>query len=315
MRARAGTGRWPRGREVRTWRTFSCGVRGQHRSHRPDAAPQAWSAAAVSGYDAAADRQVRVRAPRASVRRSQEGTRPCGSAAPARPRRTRWPRGGIVERAIHTGPGSPTESVRRPPSAPGRRRSGASPSVTFRLRPAPGPCGPRPRPRTGGLRRRTARATARSRTRRPGLVFTYSKIVAPPPAIRTSRDAGGLAGLVERGLDAVVDEVEGGPAPPLPGITFRVGHDEDRCVERRLLRPRLLAGVEQALAHHARPGAIERLPQDVVVAPLVTASTELQVLPEEPLRENPLLQLPPLAAPSAPRGTRVRCSRPATSTR
>jgi hypothetical protein len=73
-----------------------------------------------------------------------------------------------------------------------------------------------------------------------------------------------------------------------------VRHDEDRRVERRLLRPRLLAGVEHALAHHARTGALERLPHDVVVASFLAALAELQVLPEEPLREDPLLQIHPL---------------------
>ena len=84
--------------------------------------------------------------------------------------------------------------------------------------------------------------------------FTYSRIVAPPPTMRTSL-TGGLAGLVECGLDAVVDEMEGGPARPLPGVALLVRHDEDRRVERRRLRPHLLAGVEHALAHHARAGA------------------------------------------------------------
>jgi hypothetical protein len=56
----------------------------------------------------------------------------------------------------------------------------------------------------------------------------------------------------------------------------------------------VLAGVEHPLAHHARAGALERLPQDVVVAPLLAAVAEPQVLPEEPLREDPLLQLHPL---------------------
>src|ERR1700730_17697914 len=114
--------------------------------------------------------------------------------------------------------------------------------------------------------------------------------------------AGGLAGLVERGLDAVVDEVEGGPARPLPGVTLLVRHDEDRRVERRLLRPRLLAEVEHALAHHARAGALERLPHDVVVAPFLAALAELQVLPEEPLREYPLLQFHPLPPHQFPEG-------------
>src|SRR6187397_3699916 len=39
---------------------------------------------------------------------------------------------------------------------------------------------------------------------------------------RDVRIAGGLAGLVERGLDAVVDEVECGPAGPFPGVTLLV---------------------------------------------------------------------------------------------
>jgi hypothetical protein len=45
-----------------------------------------------------------------------------------------------------------------------------------------------------------------------------------------------------------------------PAVTLLVRHDEDRRVERRLLRPCLLTGVEHALAHHARAGALERLP-------------------------------------------------------
>src|SRR4249920_464793 len=104
--------------------------------------------------------------------------------------------------------------------------------------------------------------------------------------------------MVERGLDAIVDEVEGGLARPLPGVTFGVRHDEDRRVERRLLRPRLLAGVEHSLTHHARAGALECLPRDVVVAPFLAALAELQVLLEEPLREYPLLQLHPLRHPA-----------------
>src|SRR4051794_1866087 len=66
--------------------------------------------------------------------------------------------------------------------------------------------------------------------------------------------------------------MEVGPARPLPGVTLLVRHDEDRRVERRLLRPALLTRFEHALAHHARAGALERLPHDVVVAPLLSAS-------------------------------------------
>ena len=72
--------------------------------------------------------------------------------------------------------------------------------------------------------------------------------------------------------------------PAAPRVTLLVRHDEHRRVERRLLRPRMLAGVEHSLAHHARAGALERLPDDVVVAPLFAALAELQVLPKEPLR-------------------------------
>src|SRR3954462_13487754 len=178
-------------------------------------------------------------------------------------------------------------------TAPGRRTSGAPPAASAPRGPAPGPRGPRPRPRTGGFRSRTAPATARSRTRRS------SRRSRTPGSSRRRPDAdvavaGGLAGLVERGLDAVVDEVEGGPARPLPGVTLLVRHDEDGRVERRLLRPRLLTGVEHALAHHARAGALERLPHDVVLPPFLAALAEVQVLPEESLGEDPLLQFHPL---------------------
>src|SRR5205807_7035013 len=69
-----------------------------------------------------------------------------------------------------------------------------------------------------------------------------------------------------------------------------------------LLRPHLLAGVEHALAHDARAGALERLPHDVVVAPFLTALAKLQVLPEEPLREDPRLQFDPLLSHQFPEG-------------
>ncbi|MDP4511852.1 hypothetical protein Q9G87_58705 [Nonomuraea sp. G32] len=41
-------------------------------------------------------------------------------------------------------------------------------------------------------------------------------------------------------------------------------------------------------------GALERLPQDVVVAAFLAAFAELQVLPEEALRKDPPLQFHPL---------------------
>src|SRR3982074_1562881 len=87
--------------------------------------------------------------------------------------------------------------------------------------------------------------------------------------------AGGRAGLVERGLDAVVDEVEGRAAPPPPRGPPPRADAETRRVQRRPLRPHLLAGVEHALAHHARARALERLARDVVVTPFLAARAEL----------------------------------------
>src|SRR5690606_14074927 len=59
----------------------------------------------------------------------------------------------------------------------------------------------------------------------------------------------------ERRLDAVVDEVERRSARPVPWFPLLVGQHEDRRVERRLLGPSSLAGVEHPLAHDADPGA------------------------------------------------------------
>ena len=84
---------------------------------------------------------------------------------------------------------------------------------------------------------------------RPGGTTFYFVNAGIAPTLDQAREAAGdLACLVERELNAVVDEVEGGSARPLPGVTLLVGDNEDRRVERRLLRPHLLAGVEHALA-------------------------------------------------------------------
>src|ERR1700741_118341 len=181
-------------------------------------------------------------------------------------------------------------------TASGLRRSGGSPAASAPRRPAPGPRAPRPRPRTAGFRSRTARVRARSRTRRSGRRSRTPASLRRRP--RCGRLGRGLARPGERGFDAVVDVVEGGPARPLPGVTLLVRHDEDRRVERRLLRPRPLAEIEHALAHDARAGALERLARDVVVAPFLAALAELQVLPEEPLRKGPRLQFHPLRHPA-----------------
>jgi hypothetical protein len=54
--------------------------------------------------------------------------------------------------------------------------------------------------------------------------------------------------MVERGLDAPVDEVEVAPVGRSPGVTRLVRHDDDRRVDRRVLGPRLLAGSNTRLA-------------------------------------------------------------------
>src|SRR3954467_10699095 len=130
--------------------------------------------------------------------------------------------------------------------------------------------------------------------------FTYSRIVAPPPAMRTSRSPAASRACSSASCMPSLTKWQGGPARPLPGVTLLVRHDEDRRVERRLLRPRLLAEVEHALAHHARAGALERLAHDVVLAPFLAALAELQVLLEETLRVYPLLQFHPLRHPPLP---------------
>lgn len=108
--------------------------------------------------------------------------------------------------------------------------------------------------------------------------------------------AGRLAGPVECAADAVIDEVERGAALPLPRVASLVRHDEHRRVERRVLGPGVLAGVEHAFAHHVRAGPVEGPGHDVVVATLLAAGAEVQVLPDVPLREEPCLELPPLPA-------------------
>src|SRR5205814_2995159 len=105
--------------------------------------------------------------------------------------------------------------------------------------------------------------------------------------------AGGLAGLEQRALDAVVHEVKGGAGRPLPRVTFGVGDDEHRGMERRLLRPGQLAAVEHALAHDAGAGALVRRSRDLVVESFLAAFAELEVLAEPALWHQPGLELRP----------------------
>ena len=83
-------------------------------------------------------------------------------------------------------------SVRRASIAPGWRRSGASPSGRFPRGLAPGPRG---RASTPSNRRipepnSTGESAIENSSIKPA--FTYSRIVAPPPAMRTSRSPAAL---------------------------------------------------------------------------------------------------------------------------
>src|SRR5689334_10244558 len=119
--------------------------------------------------------------------------------------------------------------------------------------------------------------------------FTYSRIVAPPPAMRTSR----LPAAARAWSSAV----------SMPSLTkwkvvppARFHGSRFSCVTTNtgvwngVLRPRMLACLEHALAHHARAGTLERLARDIVVTALLATLAELQVLTEESQRERPLLQ-------------------------
>ena len=106
--------------------------------------------------------------------------------------------------------------------------------------------------------------------------------------------AGGLAGLFERGLEPRVDEVEGGPARPGPGVTLLVRHDEDRVWNG-------------AFSGHIRsPASNMRLPMTLAPVRSNVSRTMSLSRPSSPpspsvrfsgknrVREDPLLQFHPL---------------------
>jgi len=126
--------------------------------------------------------------------------------------------------------------------------------------------------------------------------------------MRTSRSPAASRAWSRRGLDAVVDEVEGGPHPGRSqGVTLLVASRRRPRVWNGGLPPATFVSPASNMrfAHHAHAGALERLPRDVVCrAPSSPPLAELQVLPEEPQREIPIAAAPSTAAPLIPRGTR-----------
>ena len=77
--------------------------------------------------------------------------------------------------------------------------------------------------------------------------------------------AGGLPGQLDRPLDPLGDERERRAALALEHLPGAVGDDEHRRPERRIVTPRVLAGVEHAPAHDIGTGRRERLLDDLRV--------------------------------------------------
>lgn len=91
----------------------------------------------------------------------------------------------------------------------------------------------------------------------PGVeILEYNVCTAGNPDVSSP---GGLAGLPQGALDAVVDEIERRAARPLPRSANLLREDEDAGMKGSLFRPETLSSVEHPLAHDARPCAVEGL--------------------------------------------------------
>ena len=105
--------------------------------------------------------------------------------------------------------------------------------------------------------------------------------------------------MLERGLDAVVDESERGASLLGHGLSRVVGEDEHRHAEGRVVAPPAvrvrvvlpwpLAPAEHAPAHHDGAGRAQRLRDDLVVGASLAARQVVPLAkgrePEEPLVE------------------------------
>ena len=101
----------------------------------------------------------------------------------------------------------------------------------------------------------------------PGAPGTAGRASAPPPS-RDVLAAGGLAGLRQRRLDAVGDEVEGGAALHLERLALVVGEDEDRHVEGRVLAPPAVARTSSQ-----GPGPPPNMLRPMITAPMFSIAS------------------------------------------
>src|SRR5262249_7723140 len=138
--------------------------------------------------------------------------------------------------------------------------------------------------------------TARLRTRRSvrHLVLANGISTASDPDVLASCD---LACPRQGALDPVVHEVKSGTARALPRLTDLMREDEHPRGERCLLRPGWFAVAEHPLTHDADPGPIKGLLGDLVVSTRLPAFPQVEVLAEEPLGEDPCLEIEPATHP------------------
>jgi hypothetical protein len=120
--------------------------------------------------------------------------------------------------------------------------------------------------------------------------------------IRSTRDANiatarGFPSELKGTLRPVIDEVKGRPTRADPGFALRVGKNVYRCVKRSLLRPSALALVEHSLAHNVGTDALRGVAKHVIDGAGLSPWSELEVLAEVLLVEDPAHQRTPLSAP------------------
>src|SRR5262249_16070322 len=108
--------------------------------------------------------------------------------------------------------------------------------------------------------------------------------------------AHGFPGELKGTLRPVIHEVEGRPARADPGSALRVCKNVYRRVKRSLLRPSALALVEHSLAHNIGTDALRGVAKHVIDGAGLSPWSELEVLAEVLLVEDPTHQRTPLSA-------------------
>src|SRR5207253_1909596 len=118
--------------------------------------------------------------------------------------------------------------------------------------------------------------------------------------IRSTRDANiatarGFPSELKGTLRPFIDEVKGRPTRADPGFALRVGKNVYRYVKRSLLRPSALALVEHSLAHNVGTDALRGVAKHVIDGAGLSPWSELEVLAEVLLVEDPAHQRTHLA--------------------